>query len=62
MISARKNENDMAIAIESLVVRLILHAMISAREFYEKRSFSVRECKNKQWWGLPAGVVAKTGN
>jgi len=27
MISTRKNENDMAIAIESLVVRLILKAM-----------------------------------
>jgi len=27
MISTRKNENDMAIAMESLVVRLILKAM-----------------------------------
>lgn len=40
MISARKNENDMAIAIESLVVRLMLHAVIFAKEFYEKEVLS----------------------
>jgi hypothetical protein len=43
MISARKNKNDMAIAIESLVVRLILYSMISAKEFYEKRDSRLKQ-------------------
>ena len=61
MISARKNENDMAMAIESLVVRFILHAMISAQEFEEKGSFSAWEGKKQTLVGMH-NAVAKTGN
>jgi hypothetical protein len=43
MISIRKNENDIAKAMESLVVRSSLNAITSAKELWEGRKISLQQ-------------------